>query len=159
MSQDSSYISTQYSLRPRGEENKLKEIEFQEEEVVTKGPTSLRTFEVPAAQPKDLEFGGVPGRCGAGPSVGGWAGRSRSEGHRRGLLCRVPGGSPGKSPPARKGSLGGSVCEGYNRVESAIVAVNKTCSNLSVDFDPQGDERKVGVNDQGQGICRSSDLR
>ncbi|KAF6073383.1 lamin B receptor [Phyllostomus discolor] len=61
LSQDSSYVSTQYSLRPRGEENKLKEIEFQEEEVITKGPASLRTFEVPAAQTKDLEFGGVPG--------------------------------------------------------------------------------------------------
>ncbi|XP_053515576.1 delta(14)-sterol reductase LBR isoform X2 [Artibeus jamaicensis] len=61
LSEERSYISTQYSLRPRGEENKLKEIDFQEEKAVTKGPTSLRTFEVPAVQTKDLEFGGVPG--------------------------------------------------------------------------------------------------
>ncbi|XP_004691087.1 PREDICTED: lamin-B receptor [Condylura cristata] len=61
LSQESSYISTQYSLRPRREEIKLKDIDFKEEKAVTKGPTSLRTFEVPSTQKKDLEFGGVPG--------------------------------------------------------------------------------------------------
>lgn len=62
MSEESSYISTQYTLRPRREETKLKEIDAKEEKIVTKAPPSLRTFEVKAAQKKDLEFGGVPGR-------------------------------------------------------------------------------------------------
>ncbi|XP_059983704.1 delta(14)-sterol reductase LBR isoform X2 [Lagenorhynchus albirostris] len=61
LSQESSYILTQYSLHPRREEVKLKEIDSKEEKIVTKGPTSLRTFEVTATQQKDLEFGGVPG--------------------------------------------------------------------------------------------------
>ncbi|XP_059947359.1 delta(14)-sterol reductase LBR isoform X2 [Mesoplodon densirostris] len=61
LSQESSYIPTQYSLHPRREEVKLKEIDSKEEKIVTKGPTSLRTFEVTATQQKDLEFGGVPG--------------------------------------------------------------------------------------------------
>ncbi|XP_047610622.1 delta(14)-sterol reductase LBR isoform X1 [Phacochoerus africanus] len=59
--QESSYLSTQYSLRPRREEIKLKEIDAQEEKIVTEGPTSLRTFEVTTKQPKEVEFGGVPG--------------------------------------------------------------------------------------------------
>ncbi|KAM9211870.1 delta(14)-sterol reductase LBR [Dugong dugon] len=63
LSQESSYISTQYSLRPRREEIKFKEVDSKEEEVVTKGPASSRTFEVTATQMKDLEFGGVPGAC------------------------------------------------------------------------------------------------
>ncbi|XP_061041339.1 delta(14)-sterol reductase LBR isoform X3 [Eubalaena glacialis] len=61
LSQESCYIPTQYSLHPRREEVKLKEIDSKEEKIVTKGPTSLRTFEVTATQQKDLEFGGVPG--------------------------------------------------------------------------------------------------
>lgn len=63
LSQDSSYIATQYSLRPRREDVKLKDMDFKEEKMVTKGPASLRTFEetMPAAQMRDLEFGGVPG--------------------------------------------------------------------------------------------------
>ncbi|KAL2770736.1 delta(14)-sterol reductase LBR [Daubentonia madagascariensis] len=60
LSQESSYIPTQYSLRPR-EEIKLKELESKEEKLVTKGTTSLRTFEVTPSPTKDLEFGGVPG--------------------------------------------------------------------------------------------------
>uniref|UniRef100_A0A480SWV7 Delta(14)-sterol reductase LBR n=2 Tax=Sus scrofa TaxID=9823 RepID=A0A480SWV7_PIG len=59
--QESSYLSTQYSLRPRREEIKLKEIDAQEEKIVTEGPTSLRTFEVTTKQLKEVEFGGVPG--------------------------------------------------------------------------------------------------
>uniref|UniRef100_A0A8C3YG80 Delta(14)-sterol reductase LBR n=1 Tax=Catagonus wagneri TaxID=51154 RepID=A0A8C3YG80_9CETA len=59
--QESSYLSTQYSLRPRREEIKLKEIDAKEEKIVTEGPMSLRTFEVTTTQPKELEFGGVPG--------------------------------------------------------------------------------------------------
>ncbi|XP_036725839.1 delta(14)-sterol reductase LBR isoform X1 [Balaenoptera musculus] len=61
LSQESCYIPTQYSLHPRREEVKLKEIDSKEEKIVTKGSTSLRTFEVTATQQKDLEFGGVPG--------------------------------------------------------------------------------------------------
>lgn len=60
-SQESSYIPTQYSLRPRREEIKLKEIDSKEEEIVTKGPPSRKTFEVTAPKTKDLEFGGLPG--------------------------------------------------------------------------------------------------
>uniref|UniRef100_A0A480YIE5 Delta(14)-sterol reductase LBR n=2 Tax=Sus scrofa TaxID=9823 RepID=A0A480YIE5_PIG len=59
--QESSYLSTQYSLRPRREEIKLKEIDAQEEKIVKEGPTSLRTFEVTTKQLKEVEFGGVPG--------------------------------------------------------------------------------------------------
>lgn len=61
MSEESSYIPAQYSLRPRREETKLKEIDSMEEKIVTRASPSLRTFEVTAAQKKDLEFGGVPG--------------------------------------------------------------------------------------------------
>ncbi|MBZ3876415.1 Lamin-B receptor [Sciurus carolinensis] len=61
LSQDGSYISTEYSLRPRREEIKLKEIDSKEGKLVTKEPTSLRTFEVTTPLRKDLEFGGVPG--------------------------------------------------------------------------------------------------
>ncbi|XP_068397860.1 delta(14)-sterol reductase LBR isoform X1 [Eschrichtius robustus] len=61
LSQESCYIPTQYSLHPRREEVKLKEIDSKEEKIVTKGSMSLRTFEVTATQQKDLEFGGVPG--------------------------------------------------------------------------------------------------
>lgn len=63
LSEESSYISTQYGLRPRREEMKLKELDSKEEKTVTKGPASLRTFEMTATQKKDLEFGGVPGAC------------------------------------------------------------------------------------------------
>ncbi|XP_007935156.1 delta(14)-sterol reductase LBR [Orycteropus afer afer] len=63
LSQESSYVSTQHSLRPRREEIKFKEMDSKEEKVVTKGPASSRTFEVTATQSKNLEFGGVPGVC------------------------------------------------------------------------------------------------
>lgn len=56
-------MATQYSLRPRREEVKIKEIEFKEQKLVTKGPAPLETFQVTTPQRKDLEFGGVPGRC------------------------------------------------------------------------------------------------
>uniref|UniRef100_U3KN50 Delta(14)-sterol reductase LBR n=1 Tax=Oryctolagus cuniculus TaxID=9986 RepID=U3KN50_RABIT len=59
--QESSYVSTQYSLRPRREEIKLKETDFNEEKLVTKRPALLRTYEVSTTQTEDLEFGGVPG--------------------------------------------------------------------------------------------------
>lgn len=63
MSEESSYIPTQHSLRPRREEIKLKDIDSKEENIVaTKGSTLLKTSEGPATQTKDLEFGGVPGR-------------------------------------------------------------------------------------------------
>ncbi|OBS64325.1 hypothetical protein A6R68_07136 [Neotoma lepida] len=61
LSPDSSYMATQYSLRPRREEVKVKEIESKEQKPVTKGPAPLETFQVTTAQRKDLEFGGVPG--------------------------------------------------------------------------------------------------
>ncbi|KAF5914078.1 hypothetical protein HPG69_010237 [Diceros bicornis minor] len=60
--QERSYTSTEYSLRPRREEIKLKEVDSKEEEIVTKGATSLRTCEVTGTRTKELEFGGVPGR-------------------------------------------------------------------------------------------------
>ncbi|XP_006871199.1 PREDICTED: lamin-B receptor [Chrysochloris asiatica] len=63
LSQETSYISTQYSLRPRKEEIKLKETDSKEEKVVTKGPASLRTFDSTVTKMKELEFGGVPGAC------------------------------------------------------------------------------------------------
>ncbi|XP_040852810.1 delta(14)-sterol reductase LBR-like isoform X2 [Ochotona curzoniae] len=59
--QESSYISTQYSLRPRKEEIKVKEADFKEEEVVTKRPALMRTVEMSPAQREDQEFGGAPG--------------------------------------------------------------------------------------------------
>ncbi|ELW49566.1 Lamin-B receptor [Tupaia chinensis] len=58
---EESYIATQFSLRPRREEVKLKEIDSKEEKLVTKEPASSRTFEATTTQRKDLEFGGVPG--------------------------------------------------------------------------------------------------
>uniref|UniRef100_A0A452ULN8 Delta(14)-sterol reductase LBR n=1 Tax=Ursus maritimus TaxID=29073 RepID=A0A452ULN8_URSMA len=62
LSEESSYIPTQHSLRPRREEIKLKDIDSKEENIVaTKGSTLLKTSEGPATQTKDLEFGGVPG--------------------------------------------------------------------------------------------------
>lgn len=61
LSQESSYTSTQHSLRPRREESKFKKTDLEEEKIVTKGPTLLRTWDVTATQTKDLEFGGVPG--------------------------------------------------------------------------------------------------
>ncbi|XP_005273182.1 delta(14)-sterol reductase LBR isoform X2 [Homo sapiens] len=60
LSQESSYIATQYSLRPRREEVKLKEIDSKEEKYVAK-ELAVRTFEVTPIRAKDLEFGGVPG--------------------------------------------------------------------------------------------------
>ncbi|XP_063469456.1 delta(14)-sterol reductase LBR isoform X2 [Symphalangus syndactylus] len=60
LSQESSYIATQYSLRPRREEVKLKEIDSKEEKFVAK-ELAVRTFEVTPIRAKDLEFGGVPG--------------------------------------------------------------------------------------------------
>uniref|UniRef100_A0A8C9I0L3 Delta(14)-sterol reductase LBR n=1 Tax=Piliocolobus tephrosceles TaxID=591936 RepID=A0A8C9I0L3_9PRIM len=60
LSQESSYISTQYSLRPRREEVKLKEIDSKEEKFIAK-ELAVRTFEVTPIRAKDLEFGGVPG--------------------------------------------------------------------------------------------------
>lgn len=45
LSQESSYISTQYSLRPRREEVKLKEIDSKEEKFIAK-ELAVRTFEV-----------------------------------------------------------------------------------------------------------------
>ncbi|XP_032694624.1 delta(14)-sterol reductase LBR isoform X1 [Lontra canadensis] len=62
LSEESHYISTQYSLRPRREEIKLKDIDSKEENIVaTKGSTLWKTSEEPATQAKALEFGGVPG--------------------------------------------------------------------------------------------------
>ncbi|XP_024098289.1 delta(14)-sterol reductase LBR isoform X1 [Pongo abelii] len=60
LSQESSYIATQYSLRPKREEVKLKEIDSKEEKFVAK-ELAVRTFEVTPIRAKDLEFGGVPG--------------------------------------------------------------------------------------------------
>ena len=62
LSTEDRYIVTQYSLRPRREEVKAKEIESEEQNLVTKGPAPLGTFQVTTPQRKDLEFGGVPGR-------------------------------------------------------------------------------------------------
>nr|XP_020043896.1 lamin-B receptor-like isoform X2 [Castor canadensis] len=61
LSQEGSYLSTQYSLRPRRQEVKVKEVDSREEKLVPKGPASLRTFKVSPPQKKELEFGGVPG--------------------------------------------------------------------------------------------------
>lgn len=63
LSTEDSYIATQYSLRPRREEVKTKNIESEEQNLVTKGPAPLGTFQVTTPQRRDLEFGGVPGRC------------------------------------------------------------------------------------------------
>ena len=61
MSEERSYVSAQYSLRPRREE--IKETDSKEENIVTTTRSaSPRTSEAPATQTKDLEFGGVPGR-------------------------------------------------------------------------------------------------
>ncbi|XP_060048411.1 delta(14)-sterol reductase LBR isoform X2 [Erinaceus europaeus] len=59
--QDSSYVATQYSLRPRREDIRVKEADLKEEKVIPKGSTSSRSFEMTATKTKDLEFGGVPG--------------------------------------------------------------------------------------------------
>uniref|UniRef100_A0A8C0SJ84 Delta(14)-sterol reductase LBR n=1 Tax=Canis lupus familiaris TaxID=9615 RepID=A0A8C0SJ84_CANLF len=62
LSEEIRSMSTQYSLRPRREEIKLKDIDSKEENIVpTKGSTLLKTSEVLGTQPKSLEFGGVPG--------------------------------------------------------------------------------------------------
>lgn len=61
LSPESSFMATQYSLRPRREEVKVKEIESKEQKLVTKGPASLQTFQVTTPQRKELEFGGAPG--------------------------------------------------------------------------------------------------
>ncbi|XP_036058324.1 delta(14)-sterol reductase LBR [Onychomys torridus] len=61
LSPEGSYIATQYSLRPRREEVKVKEVESKEQKLVSKGPAPLETFQVTTPQRKDLEFGGVPG--------------------------------------------------------------------------------------------------
>lgn len=60
---EGSSIATQYSLRPRREEVKVKEIiEFKEQNLVSRRPAPLGTFQVSTLQQrKDLEFGGVPG--------------------------------------------------------------------------------------------------
>ncbi|XP_029790781.1 delta(14)-sterol reductase isoform X2 [Suricata suricatta] len=60
--EERSCVSTQYSLRPRREEIKLKEMDSKEENVVsTRRPVSLQTSEAPAVQTRALEFRGVPG--------------------------------------------------------------------------------------------------
>lgn len=61
LSTEDSYIATQYSLRPRREEVKTKNIESEEQNLVTKGPAPLGAFQVTTPQRRDLEFGGVPG--------------------------------------------------------------------------------------------------
>lgn len=63
MSQEGSYVSTQYSLRPRREEIKYNQVDSKEEKPVAKEPDSLRTFHMATPQKRELEFGGVPGRC------------------------------------------------------------------------------------------------
>lgn len=86
MLQESSYTSTQHSLRPRREEGKFKKTDLEEEKIVTKGPTLLRTLDMTATRTKDLEFGGVPGGC-----------QSRAEGGPgAGPAGEEPGGSPGR---------------------------------------------------------------
>lgn len=61
LSPEGSYTATQYSLRPRREEVKVKEVESKEQKLVPRGPAPLETFQVTTPQRKDLEFGGVPG--------------------------------------------------------------------------------------------------
>ncbi|XP_055465363.1 delta(14)-sterol reductase LBR [Psammomys obesus] len=58
---EGSYIATQYSLRARREEVKVKETESKEQNLVSRGPAPLETFQVSTPPRKDLEFGGVPG--------------------------------------------------------------------------------------------------
>lgn len=71
MPQESSYVSTQYSLRPRREEIKLTEIDSKEEKIVTKAPPLARTGEVTGTRTKDWEFGGAPGRRQTAAGAGG----------------------------------------------------------------------------------------
>ncbi|KAM5238847.1 delta(14)-sterol reductase LBR [Ctenodactylus gundi] len=61
LSPDGSYISTQYSLRPRREERVLAEVDSKEEVPVPKEPASLRAFPTTSPPQKELEFGGMPG--------------------------------------------------------------------------------------------------
>ncbi|CAH6789608.1 delta(14)-sterol reductase LBR [Phodopus roborovskii] len=61
LSPESSYIATQYSLRPRREEVKVREIESKEQKLAPKVPAALEPFQVTTPQRKELEFGGVPG--------------------------------------------------------------------------------------------------
>ncbi|XP_033617893.1 delta(14)-sterol reductase LBR [Fukomys damarensis] len=61
MPQESSYVSTQYSLRPRREEVKFDEVNSKEEKLIAKEPDLLRMFHVATPQRKELEFGGIPG--------------------------------------------------------------------------------------------------
>lgn len=61
LSTEDSYMVTQHSLRPRREEVKAKKIESEEQNLVTKRPAPLGTFQVTTPQRRDLEFGGVPG--------------------------------------------------------------------------------------------------
>lgn len=58
---EGSYMATQYSLRARREEVKVKETESKEQDLVSRGPAPLETFQVSTPPRKDLEFGGVPG--------------------------------------------------------------------------------------------------
>lgn len=61
LSQDSSsYMTTQYSLRPRREEAKVRDIDFKEEKMVMKGPPSSRILEATTTA-QNKEFGGVLG--------------------------------------------------------------------------------------------------
>lgn len=61
MPQESSYVSTQYSLRPRREEVKFDEVNSKEEKLIAKEPDLPRMFPVATPQRKELEFGGIPG--------------------------------------------------------------------------------------------------
>ncbi|KAM4860890.1 LOW QUALITY PROTEIN: delta(14)-sterol reductase LBR [Thomomys bottae] len=62
LSQEGSYLSSQYSLRPRREVVRVKESDAKEEQLVTREPDLLSSLRVtPAPQGKGLEFGGVPG--------------------------------------------------------------------------------------------------
>lgn len=110
LSQESSYIPAEYSLRPRREETKLKEIDSKEEKIVARGPM-LRTLEVPAAQTKDLEFGGVAGRRRGGA----W------RGSRAGL-----GGARGRGLAGLAGRASGS-CRPWRIAEASQVAVEPVC--------------------------------
>lgn len=85
MPQESSYISTQYSLRPRKEEIKVKEADFKEEEVVTKRPALMRTVEMSPAQREDQEFGGAPGR------YQNWVSYTSCRVHWKGACAQVQG--------------------------------------------------------------------
>ncbi|XP_001514233.2 delta(14)-sterol reductase LBR [Ornithorhynchus anatinus] len=61
LSHESSYIPTQYSLRPRKEEVKLQETDLNEETIIGKETKSIRTHETAPTQKKELEFGGSIG--------------------------------------------------------------------------------------------------